>query len=120
MRSDHYVDMRGPNKSIQCERHITATIEDAISDLNGARVFTKLYIQGYHQIMLDEASRCTTTFTIHIGLRRYKRLNFGICCASEIFQNAVRETLDGISGVVHVIDDILVYGCNRTQHDTAG
>ena len=54
------VDMRGPNKAIQRERHITPTIEYVISDLNGARVITKLYLnQGYHQIMLDEASRYT-------------------------------------------------------------
>ena len=112
--------MRDPNKAIQREIHITPTIEDVISDLNRARVFTKLDLnQGYHQIMLDEASRYITTFTTHVGLIRYKRLNFGIlCCASEIFQNAVRETLDGIPGVRNVSDDILVYGCNRTQHDT--
>ena len=80
------VDMRGPNTAIKRERHITPTIEDVISDLNGARVFSKLDLnQGYHQIMLDESSRYITTFSTHVGLIRFKRLNFGICCASEIF-----------------------------------
>ena len=44
------------------------------------------------------------------------RLNFGICCASEIFQNAIRETLGGIPGVLNVSDDILVYG--KSQKNT--
>ena len=112
------VDMRGPNTVIKRERHITPTIEDGISDLNGACVFSKLYLnQGYHQIMLDESSRYITSFSTHVGLRRYKRLNFGICCASEIFQNVVRESLDGLPGVMNVSDDILIYGCNHTEHD---
>ena len=112
------VDMRGPNTVIKRERHITPTIEDGISDLNGACVFSKLDLnQGYHQIMLDESSRYITSFSTHVGLRRYKRLNFGICCASEIFQNVVPESLDGLPGVMNVSDDILIYGCNHTEHD---
>ena len=112
------VDMRGPNTVIKRERHITPTIEDVISDLNGACVFSKLDLnQGYHQIMLDESSRYITTLSTHVGLRRYKRLNFGICCASEIFQNVVRESLDGLPGVMNGSDDILIYGCNHTEHD---
>ena len=33
---------------------------------------------GYHQLVLHEESRYITTFTTHVGLRRYKRLMFGI------------------------------------------
>ena len=112
------VDTRGPNTAIKRERHITPPIEHVISDLNGARVFSKLDLnQGYHQIMLDESSLYITTFSTHVGQRRYKRLNFGICCASEIFQNVVRESLDGLPGVMNVSDDILINGCNHTEHD---
>ena len=110
--------MRSANKAILRTRHITLTIEEIVSDLNGAVKFSKVDLsQGYHQLMLDEDSRYITTFTTHMGLWRYKRLNFGMCCASEIFQNAIRETLGGISGVLNVSDDILVYGKSPEQHD---
>ena len=112
------VDMRSANKAILRTRHITPTIEEIVSDLNGAVKFSKLDLsQGYHQLMLDEDSRYITTFTTHMGLWRYKRLNFGMCCASEIFQNAIRETLGGISGVLNASDDILVYGKSPEEHD---
>ena len=73
------VDMRQANTAIQRERHITPTMDDVIHELNGAKVFSKLDLNaGYHQLELHPASRYITTFTTHLGLRRYKRLNFGI------------------------------------------
>ena len=112
------VNMRSANKAILRVRHIMPTIEEIVSDLNGSIKFSKLDLnQGYHQLLLDKESRYITTFTTHIGLWRYKRLNFGICCASEIFQNAIRESLEGISGVLNVSDDILVYGKTQETHD---
>ena len=82
--------MRAVNKAIQRERHITPTIDDVIADLNDAKVFSKLDLnQGYHQLELSEESRYVTTFSTHVGLRRYKRLNFGVTSAAEIFQNTI-------------------------------
>ena len=45
-----------------------------------------------------------------MGLRRYKRLNFGMSSAAEIFQNVIAETLSDISGAMNISDDIIVYG----------
>lgn len=44
-------------------------------------------------------------------------MNFGINCASEIFQNAIREALSGLKGVLNISDDILIYGVNNDDHD---
>ena len=80
------VEMRQANKAIKRERHVTPTIKEMIGDLNGAKVFTKLDLnQGYNQL----ESRYITTFGTHMGLMRYKRLNFGISSAAEIFQNVI-------------------------------
>jgi hypothetical protein len=71
--------MREPNQAIQRERHQMPTIDELINDLNLAKVFSKLDLRaGYHQLELHEDSRYITTFSTHIGLYRYKRLNFGI------------------------------------------
>ena len=40
------VDMRLPNKAIKRERHITPTLDDVISKLNGAQVFSKLNLNN--------------------------------------------------------------------------
>ena len=112
------VDMRQANRAVQRERHITPTIKEVVSDLNGATIFTKLDLnQGYNQLELAPESRYITTFSTHVGLRRFARLNFGISCAAEIFQNAIRETLDGIPGAINLSDDILVYGKTVKDHD---
>jgi len=111
------VDMRGPNKAIQRTRHVLPTFEEVISDLSKSKVFSKLDLaQGYHQLLLDEESRHITTFQTHLGLRRYKRLNFGISCASEIFQEAIRQTIQHIPHVMNVSDDILIHTPDMATH----
>lgn len=112
------VDMRQANTAIVRERHITPTMDDVIHELNGATVFSKLDLRaGYHQLELHPDSRYITTFTTHLGLRRYKRLSFGISSAAEVFQNAICQTLQGLSGVKNLSDDIIVYGASQTEHD---
>ena len=108
-----------PNKAIERERHITPTLDDVISELNGAQVFSKLDLNnGYHQLILHQDSRFITTFTTHMGLRRYKRLSFGINAASEIFQNAIYQSFHGLKGTINISDDILVFGKSQSEHDT--
>ena len=85
------IDMRQANLAIKRERHISPTINELIHDLNGAKLFSKLDLnQGYNQLELDPESRYLTTFSTHVGLRRLRRLNFGVNCAAEIFQTAIR------------------------------
>lgn len=64
-------------------------------------------------------SRDLTTFSTHVGLFRYKRLNFGINAAAEIFQDTIRQVLVNISGVINVSDDILIFGRTKQEHDKA-
>ena len=112
------VDMREPNKAIGRERHPMPTLDDLITDLNGATMFSKLDMtQAYHQLELDESSRHMTTFTTHVGLRRYKRLLFGVNAASEIFQNTIANLLQDIPGSKNLSDDIIVYGKSKEEHD---
>ena len=90
---------------------------DLIVDLNSATVLSKLDIKNaHHQLKLDEASRYITTFTTFVGLRRYKRLLFGVNAAVEIFQNEISEILRDIPGA-KILSDIIVYGENPIDHD---
>ncbi|CAI6367348.1 unnamed protein product [Macrosiphum euphorbiae] len=112
------VDMRRPNAAIERVRHVTPTIDDIISAVNGSKVFSKLDLnEGYHQLELECASRSITTFSTHVGLRRYKRLNFGINSAAEVFQDEIRQVLVNIPNVMNVSDDILIYAKSQDEHD---
>ncbi|KAK9688310.1 RNase H-like domain found in reverse transcriptase [Popillia japonica] len=131
------VDMRCANMAIKRVRHLTPTIDDIIVALNGSKFFSKLDLKdgyhqlgskifskldlkdGYHQLVLDKQSRGITSFSTHVGTHRYKRLNFGINAAAEIFQDTVRQVLVGIAGVINVSDDILVFGKSQEEHDVA-
>lgn len=114
------VDMREPNKAIVRERHIMPTLDEIVNDLNSAKLFSKLDLtSGYHQLELDEDSRYITTFSTHIGIYQYKRLNFGISSASEVFQEAIRGVIQHIHGAKNISDDIIVFGKTQEEHDKA-
>ena len=112
------VDMRQANTAIKRERHPMPTLDELIDDMNGATLFSTLDLTaGYHQFELEESCRYITTFSTHLGLRRYKRLMFGVNAASEIIQAAVAEILSGLSGVKNMSDDIIVYGNTTEDHN---
>ncbi|CAF1080712.1 unnamed protein product, partial [Brachionus calyciflorus] len=111
-------DAREANKAILRSRHSCPTVEDLAVKLNGAKYISKFDLKsGYNQIMLHEKSRYITAFCTHLGIFQYKRLNFGINAASEIFQKIVEQVLSGIDGVLNFSDDIIVFGSSKTEHD---
>lgn len=42
---------------------------------------------------------------------------FGVNFAAEIFQKTLSQVLQGLKGVLNIIDDTLVYGKTRRKHD---
>ena len=88
------------------------TIDDIIVALNGAAVFSKLDLNSdYHQIPLAPESRKYTVFSTHAGLYQYKRLNFGLSSAAEIFSERYPvQRFVILPGVINISDDILVFG----------
>ncbi|MCG8032586.1 MAG: aspartyl protease family protein, partial [Candidatus Thiodiazotropha taylori] len=112
------VDMRQANQAVKRVRHFIPTIDELLQDMNESKVFSKIDIQmAYHQIELKPESREITTFITHKGLYRYKRLNFGISCAVEMFQKVVQQLLQGCEGVNNILDDIIVHAPNQQEHD---
>jgi hypothetical protein len=112
------IDMRQVNKAILRQRNPSPTIEDVLFTVNGSRWFSKIDLKSaYHQLELHPESRHLTTFATHNGLYRYCRLNFGISCASEIFQQTMADLLRGIPGVINMVDDVLVHAETEEEHD---
>ena len=78
------VDMQSRIEAIKHVHPPIPTVDDISFELNGATCFWKLS-QAYHQLELDEECRYVTTFSMYIGLFRYKRLNYDANAAAEIF-----------------------------------
>ena len=111
------VDMRKANCAIQRVRYLIPTVADISQALNGCKFFSKLDLsQAYHQLELDERSRYITTFSTHVGLYRYKRLNYGTNAAAELFQHTLQTVLHGLDGVRNLADDIIIFAKTREDH----
>ena len=72
---------------------------------------------GYMQLELAEESRKVTTFYTHRGLKRFKRLHFGVNSAALIFNEEVRKVVAQEPNAVSIYDDILVFGATPEEHD---
>ena len=112
------VDMRRANEAIIRERLPIPTVDEALEELNGSTVFSKLDLRhGFHQVELHADSRDITTFVTHDGLFRYKRLSFGVNAAPEKYQHIISQVIADIEGVVNIADDLIVHGKTVVEHD---
>ena len=111
-------DLSPLNPHILPELHPIPSIKELLGDLQGAQVFSKMdFRKGFFHIPLHPDSRHLTTTVTPLGLRQYKRLPMGLRESSSVFQRLVGQALAGLQGVIYYVDDILVYGRDRAEHD---
>lgn len=112
------VDLRGPNKCIIREPHKMPTLDTILVKLDGSKVFSTIDLSNaFFHVILDESSRHITNFYSGGEFFRYIRLPFGLSNAPDIFQEALEKILKDCTGVVIYLDDILVFGKTRQEHD---
>ena len=86
--------------------------------LSGARYFTKLDARScYWAIKLEKESSFLTTFNTPYGRYPFLRLPFGIKSSQDEFLFHIDQCFEGLSGVETIVDDILVYGRTKAEHD---
>ena len=103
---------------LQRETYPLPTVEYLLTELANAKVFRKVDLSnGYWHCELDETSSLLTIFVTHYDRYRWLRLPFGTKVSSEIFQRTLKESLEGLKGVVCVTDDILIFGISDADHD---
>lgn len=111
-------DPKDLNTAIRREHFPLLTVEEVVAPMPNAKCFSVLDAnQGFYQIELDNESSKLCTFNTPIGRYRFQRLPFGISSASELFQRAVAQMIEGLDGVVNIIDDLPVWGDSTEQHD---
>lgn len=111
------VDLKPLNKNVLREPHPIPRVDDTAL-LTGATCFSKLDANsGFWQIPLSEESCLLTTFITPFGRYHFNKLPFGISCAPELFQYRMNKILEGLEGFVCLIDDVLIFGSSREEHD---
>ena len=94
-------------------------VDVTLAQLSGAEVFSKLDTNsGFWQVPLAKESRLLTTFITPHERFCFNKLPFGIISAPEHFQHRMSEILDGLSGVVCHVDDVLVSGKDQKEYDS--
>ena len=112
------IDPKDLNKAVKREYYPMKTVEDVLTRLPGANVFSTLdATSGFWQVPLDEESSLLTCFNTPFGRYRFKRLPFGIKSAPEVYQRVMEELFDDIEGCEVIADDLMVWGRDNEEHD---
>ena len=93
-------------------------MDDTVAQLHGAKVITKLDANsGFWQVPLAEESCLLTTFVTPFGCC-FNKLPFSISSAPEHFQKRMSHILSGLEGEICLVDDVLVFGRDKEEHDS--
>lgn len=113
------IDLRGPNRYILRSPYAMPSLEKILAKLEGAQWFSTIDLSSaFFHIELHEDSRHLTNFMTEFGMFRYARLPFGLCNSPDIFQEVMERTvLAGCEGVCNYLDDILIFGRTKEEHD---
>ena len=113
------IDLKRLNQSVMRDQvYPLPKVDETLAQLSGATVFTRLDTNsGFWQIPLSTDSRLLTTFITPFGHYCFNKLPFGISSAPEHFQMRMSRILSGLAGVVCQMDDVLIFGRNREDHD---
>ena len=90
------MDPSSLNKAIRREHYPMRTIEEVISQMPNAKIFSVLDANhGFWQVKLTPESTKLCTFNTPFGRYSFKRLPFGITSAPEVFQRVTTELFEG-------------------------
>ena len=118
------LDPKDLNKVLRRNHYPTSTVEDILPELSRAKVFSTMdAMNGFWHVELDDDSSRLTTFNSPFRRFCWRRLPFGLCSAPEEFQRRLNHALDGLTSVLTIHNDILIFGEGstveeaRTDHD---
>ena len=110
--------MKPLNESVLRETHPLPGVDEMLAQLTGATVMSKLDANsGFWQIPLFKDCRELTTFITPFGHYCFNKFPFGISSAPEHFQKRMSNLLDGLAGVLCLMDGILIFGKDQKEHD---
>ena len=112
------VDFKMLNKNIACDKYPLPKVDEILAVVGKSKIFSKIDLKdAYLQVSVDDESQDLLVVNTHKGLFKYKRLPFGLASSPAIFQRFMSQLLKDIDGVVAFLDDILIGGETKEEHD---
>ena len=86
------------------------TLEEII-DLLKSSLYFAVYdsTKSFFHVPINDNSRQLTAMLTPIGIYLYNVLAMGLSNATDIFEACMRNIVDGLQGVINIVDDVLVY-----------
>ena len=113
------VDYRELNKRTHKDAYPLPLIDEVQDRLSGDTVFTKLDLHsGYWQVPVNKEDQEKTAFSPGpgMGLFQFKRMPFGLCGASSIFQRLMNIVMRGLPFVTTYQDGVLIHSPSEDTH----
>ena len=105
------------NQSLNIDQYLLPKVEDLFATSAGGKKFTKLDLsQAYLQLELHPESLKYCTINTHKGLSNSSSDSHSIASAPAQFQKVMDTILQGVSGAMCYIDNILVTGATEEEH----
>ena len=112
------IDYKKINKSVMREQFIMPSIYGISARMAGSKVFSHLDCSMFFwQLPLHPEDRHLTCFITPFGRYVMNRVPFDLYSSTEILQRRLTEVMQGLSGVVFEVDDILVHAATVSEHD---
>ncbi|KAG0420508.1 Transposon Tf2-6 polyprotein [Dictyocoela roeselum] len=111
------IDYRKLNRITVKSCYIFPTINDILTQLHGATLFSTIDLNlGYYQIVMEEQSIRYTAFSINNTKYEFLRMPFGLSNAPCTFQRAMDKILGDLDYVKVYLDDILIHSMSEHNH----
>lgn len=113
------VDYRKINSKIAFDTFPLPTIETALMNFGGAKIFSVLDLNSaYHQVPLDRESQQYTTFTTPFGSFAYTRLPFGLTVGSQVLSRILANIFSDAAWefLFLYLDDLVIFSKNFEEH----
>lgn len=105
------------NKALLRPHRPMKTIEQVVSDMPGAKVFSINDAKcGFWQVPISDEILKLTIFMTPVGWYAFLRMPYGMSTGSEVFQRCMKQLFEGQPCSV-VFDDILIWGSTTEEHD---
>ena len=111
------IDLTKLNESVCRETYRLPKIDSLLGEIGDSTVFSKLDANSGFWQKLAEKSQLLTTFLTPFSRCCFQRLPFSLKSAPERFQRRMLTELEGLDGVICIMDDILLHGRTQAEHD---
>ena len=93
-------------------------IDELLSRVSNWKWYSYIDLKSaYHQLRLRKVEQPVTAFEANGKLYQFTRLAFGVTNGVPAFQRTIDRIIDGLVGVVADIDDVVVGGTTKAEHD---